>query len=836
DSNDVTTAASVMVVTEQNYKELLQSTLDDAECINAYCAGGNFEYLCDLRLDGFNTIDGILHLPLTDDSAHLIINKCTRPTITKDIEDDASLIADRWELSPSFFSINNLEWNSKLMEDLNSKIPIDLGLNDEWIKQNQLNINLTKLVLYGKGLCSKPYKIEDEQNGVLAKLIVVLPSTYEGGQDYLINKKEKYVFDFSKNSKNSLHYIVCFNNCEHEIHRVTNGYKLTLVYDIDCSSTLIPTMYLNPTRVDEQLVQQMNEILLTWLRHSNGASKLIIPLTGLYAKSDISSLSLNSKDRAYTNLLLESIKRFRFSSDVCHHLWPHDEFLLYFGTLKHEQELYEDGDVMDDDMFVDNLIQLNEIEEKICKQVWQTFKSIKKVDVNEEIELINRTLYDRLDRTFDHENMGTGNQIFSYPKIGVLMLVPYHRKYELLFDDVQELYNKQFDFCWTLQHNYSSKLKSIILKKECLESIDCLLMTEHMLGCNVTPIINRLITLFKTKTENIDVDRSVMAIIQRLIKHRWFSIELLIEEHLADDIFELGNLIGWQIIGIDLSNSLQKAVNHPRGVAFLIAFVSLVNQTKQQQQQSTKNDLFHLIMCMINTLLKQIFKQKQIFETTPMKTVCSLLELLSLFDDTYLLSLNIISKQMINFMNKCHKQNDDIIQRFFEPAFIPLIKKLWSTFFKQQNIPRWFIDLYEYCLSVLNYECNLPPPPLKKWPLDELNINCDCNYCQQLLTFLLDQNKIKTQFIKSRRFCSQFARTIDQFSTLLTPTIQHNGSEQQLEITKPFDTKKQREKCFMLRDGIIEINITKYIYALTTNPRITTIDDNDKSPKRLKIN
>ncbi|CAF1154123.1 unnamed protein product [Didymodactylos carnosus] len=59
-------------------------------------------------------------------------------------------IADRWKLSSSFFSINNLEWNSKLMEDWNSKISADLCLNDEWIKQNQLNNKLTKLVLYGK--------------------------------------------------------------------------------------------------------------------------------------------------------------------------------------------------------------------------------------------------------------------------------------------------------------------------------------------------------------------------------------------------------------------------------------------------------------------------------------------------------------------------------------------------------------------------------------------------------------------------------------------------------------------------------------------------------------
>ncbi|CAF1055481.1 unnamed protein product, partial [Didymodactylos carnosus] len=828
-----TTDAPAIAVTEQNYRQLLKSTLEEVECVNVYCAGDRFEYLCDPQLDGFTTINGILQLPLTIDSGYAIIHKCTRPSIKKG--NSVELIADRWELSPSLFFINNPQWNSKLIEDMKSKIPTDLGLNDDLIKQNQLDIKLIKLVLYGKGSCSKPYEIEEKTHGTLGKLVVVLPSTYEGGQDHLIVKKERYVYDFSKNSANSLHYIVYYNNCQHEVQRVSNGFKLTLVYDISHPKTMKPMMYLTPSQSDEQLVEKMNEIFSTWLRHSNRVSKLIIPLTGIYVKSTMSSLSLNSKDRAYINLLLETIKHFHSSSHVCHHLWPHDEFLLYIGVLTHHEELDEDGDVMINYMFVENLILINGKRQESYK----SFESIRMVDVDDDVKLIDQTIYDHLDSTFVRENGETGNDVNAYPEIGVLVIVPYHRKFELLFCEKRKLYHKLSFMCSIIESNCGSKLKSIILKQECLEAINCLLRKQQMRKCDVAPLINRLITLYKIKTGIKQIDILVIDVIRRLIQHHWFILQLLTDKTIVRYLFNLGNLVDWLTIEIDIFNGFQRAItqlppNTTDSSTFLISFVLLVNQTLELSH-SMKDDLYRLIMCMINTLLKHIFRQKQIFETTSMITVCSVLELLSLFDDVYLLSLNIISKQIIHFLNKCCDQEDDITERYLEPALILFIKKLWPQFHKQQNVPRWFVDLYEYCLSALNDECNSPPPPIKKWTLDELNISCDCDYCQQLLTFFLDENVHKQQFRKYHRLCSQFNRTIDRLSVSLTSTIQHNGSEQQLEITKPFDTKKRSEKYLMLRDGLLEINISKHIYSFTTNPRKSAMDDDNRSTKRSRM-
>ncbi|KAG2761681.1 hypothetical protein PC129_g19782 [Phytophthora cactorum] len=99
-----------------------------------------------------------------------------------------------------------------------------------------------KMLLYGEGGHIVKHQDTEKEDGMVATLVVQLPSLHEGG-DLVVygGGKVKYRHDFGKKEGSARylpHYAVHYADAEHALEKVTKGYRLVLVYSL----CLPPTM------------------------------------------------------------------------------------------------------------------------------------------------------------------------------------------------------------------------------------------------------------------------------------------------------------------------------------------------------------------------------------------------------------------------------------------------------------------------------------------------------------------------------------------------------------------------------------------------------------------
>ena len=59
-----------------------------------------------------------------------------------------------------------------------------------------------------------------------------LPAKFEGGTLSVRNSGKELVFDWAVASANSIQWAAFFSDCEHEVHQITAGHRITLTYNL----------------------------------------------------------------------------------------------------------------------------------------------------------------------------------------------------------------------------------------------------------------------------------------------------------------------------------------------------------------------------------------------------------------------------------------------------------------------------------------------------------------------------------------------------------------------------------------------------------------------------
>jgi hypothetical protein len=175
------------------------------------------------------------------------------------------------------------------MTDLKQIVINDLGLqrtNDE------IEIELYKILLYEKGSFFKTHRDTEKKDGMFATLLIILPSFYTGGNLVVRHHQRERVFDFSADTK-SIHYVVLYADCEHELLPVTEGYRLVLAYNV----VLLPKPDNNQiaeSKYNMMLMNRLDKIFTSWIERINNDKfdsenlrKLILPLDHEYTQASM---------------------------------------------------------------------------------------------------------------------------------------------------------------------------------------------------------------------------------------------------------------------------------------------------------------------------------------------------------------------------------------------------------------------------------------------------------------------------------------------------------------------------------------------------------------------
>ena len=90
---------------------------------------------------------------------------------------------------------------------------------------------LDKLLVYGPGQFFAPHQDSERGDGMLATLVVVLPSRRAGGRLVVSHKGKRRIFDAASDA-GALRLVAFYADCRHEIQRVTRGYRISLTYHL----------------------------------------------------------------------------------------------------------------------------------------------------------------------------------------------------------------------------------------------------------------------------------------------------------------------------------------------------------------------------------------------------------------------------------------------------------------------------------------------------------------------------------------------------------------------------------------------------------------------------
>jgi len=242
---------------------------------------------------------GPVGMPLVSTQAGELKRKCEQAPYGKGTETLVDTSVRRvWRLEPERFALANPDWD-RFVADIVEHVQQELGL------ATKLTAHLYDLLLYEPGSFFLPHKDGEKLDGMVATLVVVLPSQHEGGALVVRHDGREQVVDFGA-AKNPFHilYTAFYADCEHEVRPITKGYRLCLVYNLTLGKG---TPGLKAPRAAEH-INEVVGLLEKWAADPN-ADKLVVTLDHEYTSNGIAWTSLKGADCAVADVLAEAAQR-----------------------------------------------------------------------------------------------------------------------------------------------------------------------------------------------------------------------------------------------------------------------------------------------------------------------------------------------------------------------------------------------------------------------------------------------------------------------------------------------------------------------------------------------
>ncbi|TCD65285.1 hypothetical protein EIP91_002847 [Steccherinum ochraceum] len=224
-------------------------------------------------------------------------------------------VRDTWEVDAHKVEITNPEW-SRYLKGVVKEVCKTLGVD---YASSKPRCDLYKLFLYEEGSHFLAHVDTEKADGMFATIIIVLPSTFTGGQAHLSFDDSTVVYDCSSTSSFHTTAMAWYTDVTHEIKPVTSGYRLALSYNlIHTTNSLRPAL---STR--DETTQRLREILEAWSADDSDdpPTKIVYLLAHKYAQMGLRGSSLKGPDAQKVAVLHELAEELDFhlglASAVC---------------------------------------------------------------------------------------------------------------------------------------------------------------------------------------------------------------------------------------------------------------------------------------------------------------------------------------------------------------------------------------------------------------------------------------------------------------------------------------------------------------------------------------
>jgi len=245
---------------------------------------------------------GAIRLPLGSTQARKLIRECSQAPYGKGTETLVDTDVRRvWELDPQRFKLTNPKWD-ELVSSITGEVQEALGL-----EESKLTAHLYKLLVYEKGSFFLAHRDGEKLDGMVATLVIALPSPHTGGELVVSHEGRRHEITFTgAASGHELSYAVFYADCEHEVRPVKGGFRLCLVYNLTLARSRGKKGIAAP--LTSAAVTAIRELLGHWPSNGN-VQKIAVALDHQYSQEGLKIDTLKGVDRARADVLFDAAEQ-----------------------------------------------------------------------------------------------------------------------------------------------------------------------------------------------------------------------------------------------------------------------------------------------------------------------------------------------------------------------------------------------------------------------------------------------------------------------------------------------------------------------------------------------
>ncbi|MEU7632908.1 2OG-Fe(II) oxygenase [Nocardia sp. NPDC049220] len=216
-------------------------------------------------------------------------------------------VRDTWEVPRDQVTVDERQWRETLLPMLDV-LRAELGLAPDC----ELSAELHSMLVYETGQFFQRHQDSEKADGMIGTLVVTLPSAFTGGE-LVIEQQGTKVTD--RGSPEELSFVAFYGDCEHEVLPVTDGFRITLTYNLVAKGRTSPdAAAFAPHPSVALLTEQLREHfttpieLPTWRSHGKPAIRpprqLVYLLDHQYSQHGFGWDQLKGGDTARAGMML----------------------------------------------------------------------------------------------------------------------------------------------------------------------------------------------------------------------------------------------------------------------------------------------------------------------------------------------------------------------------------------------------------------------------------------------------------------------------------------------------------------------------------------------------
>ena len=213
-----------------------------------------------------------------------------------------------WQVTPEELEFEE-GWQKKLQHILKAACK---GLGVE----GKVEATLYKLLYYERGGFFTRHRDSEKQDRMFATLVVALPCEHEGGVLEVRHLERSIRLDLSSVALDEIKWAAFYTDCEHELHPVTSGARVVLLYNLyRVGRRAVPT----PQQPLIEAQEQLHALCCDWAKQTRKSrsktpppDRLIIPLAHEYSLAGLLASDLKGRDREAATALYAACKRTGF--------------------------------------------------------------------------------------------------------------------------------------------------------------------------------------------------------------------------------------------------------------------------------------------------------------------------------------------------------------------------------------------------------------------------------------------------------------------------------------------------------------------------------------------